>query len=164
MWKIYSLGYRAVSRNLYKALIQPTVDSRLPDRSSLRSIFFGPNSFSVKAISKAFNNAVRPPFRTTVNFLWQNGKFTLVIAVKWYVFNISLWLFCFEKGFLYWKKIDRNDDLTALLICPEGESLLYYRIFSPSIYMVTFYQIQIKYIQRIQRNLTRYALHYPTIN
>ena len=29
--------------------------------------------------------------------------------------------------------------------------------------MVTFYQIQIKYIQRIQRNLTRYALHYPTI-
>ena len=56
-------------------------------RSSLRSIFFGPNSFSVKAISKAITSAVRPPFRTTVTFLWQNGKFTLVIAVKW-VFSI----------------------------------------------------------------------------
>ena len=51
-------------------------------RSSLRSIFFGPNSFSVKAISKAITSAVRPPFRTTVTFLWQNGKFTLVTAVK----------------------------------------------------------------------------------
>ena len=44
-------------------------------RSSLRSTFFGPNSFLV------------PLFRNTVKFLWQNGKFTLVIAVKW-VFSI----------------------------------------------------------------------------
>ena len=51
-------------------------------RSSLRSIFFGPNLFPVKAISKAITNAVRPPFRTTVKFFWQNGMFTLVIAVK----------------------------------------------------------------------------------
>ena len=57
-------------------------------RLSLRSIFFGPNSLSVKAISKAITSAVRSPFRTTVTFLWQNGKFTLVIAVKW-VFSIN---------------------------------------------------------------------------
>ena len=37
-------------------------------RSSLRSIFFGPNSFSVKAISKAITNAVRPPFWTIMSF------------------------------------------------------------------------------------------------
>ena len=58
-------------------------------RSSLRSIFFGPNSFLVKAISKAITNAVRPPFRTTVNFLWQNGKFTLHCG-QMIIFSISL--------------------------------------------------------------------------
>ena len=72
-------------------------------RSSLRSIFFGPNLVSVKAISKAITNAVRPPFRTTVKFLWQNGKFTLVIAVKW-VFSIYRYDH-FERGFLYWKAV-----------------------------------------------------------
>ena len=86
-------------------------------RSSLRSIFVGPNSFAVKAISKAITNAVRPPFRTTVNFLWQNGKFTLVIAVKW-VFSIYRYDH-FERGFLYWKTVTYVFHTCTLQTCQK---------------------------------------------
>ena len=72
-------------------------------RSSLRAIFFGPNLFSVKTISKAITNAVRPPFRTTVKFLWQNGKFNLAIAVKC-VFSIYHYDH-FDRVFLYWTTV-----------------------------------------------------------
>ena len=39
------------------------------------------------------------------------------------------------------KKIDRNDDLTALLIWPEGESLLYIYLFIkiPQIYIIHYF-------------------------
>ena len=54
-----------------------TVDSRLPVRSQMRSDrhygrFFSPNSFSVKAISKAITNAVR---------LWEHEVVTSVGVV-----------------------------------------------------------------------------------
>ena len=91
-----------INKSIYSRL-SPSGQINNAVRSSLRSIFFGPNSFSVKVISKAITNAVRPPFRTTFNFLWQNGKFTLVIAVKW-VFSLYRYDH-FGRGFLYWKTV-----------------------------------------------------------
>ena len=44
----------------------------------------------------------RPPFRTTVKFLRKNGKFNLVIAVKW-VF--SIYRYDYLIGYFYIEKL-----------------------------------------------------------
>ena len=84
--------------DLYPLVYTCTIDSHLTVRSLMRSdrhdgqVFIGLNLFSVKAISKAITNAVRPPFRTTdiLLLLWQNGKFTLVTAVNIKILSISV--------------------------------------------------------------------------
>ena len=60
---------------------------------------------------------VNLPFcHTNLTVVWNGGLTALVIA-----FDMAL-----TENEFGPKKVDRNDDLTALVIWPEGESLLYF--------------------------------------
>ena len=55
-------------------------------QTAMTVIFFGANLFSVKAISMAITNAVKPPFRTTVYSCGASwlGRVGIICGASWY--------------------------------------------------------------------------------